>query len=352
MHTYRFCVLTGAGVIILASSLMMLAGERKSHQPGSLVSLEAVQVWRSPNPDSPATSKSRKATFRLTNPGNEVVRVLSTRSGCGCAKPEVRFDHLGPGEVGEVDVIPNLVDIGIKSVPITLTTDSPSTPEVTLTLRLVGSRRPPYLQDARGDLTLRDSIIGTEASFDATTVIPVGMKESLQPIVRSSLSFLKVKLIEIRELPNTNNPDARFIYHTYRVIIDSQPPDLDFGGEIVVTDPWNSDRFFALHLTGSVEPPLRAIPAILRLGAEGDTVRLTIAARRGVGELRVEQEAGDPDVLSIEQVGSSERFAVFAVRRRERVAAPGMVVHLAITAGGPQGTRMVVPVQLGEGGRP
>jgi len=330
---------------------MTLTVVKKTPQAGSLTALNPVLVWQSPNPDSPSSASSNRVTFRVKNPGGGIVRVLSARSGCGCARPKVRFDRLGPGEVGAVDVDPTPIDVGIKSVPITLTTDSATTPEVSLTVRLIGTRRPPYLLEARGDLTFRDAKPGAEAEFDATTVTPVSVKESPRPIVRSTLPFLNIKLVNVRERPSADDPGVKYFYHTYQATIAPEAPEADFRGEIVAGDPWYADRFFRLHVLGTTEPPLRAIPTELRLETGEDSARLTIASRQASGNLRVEVENNATDALSVERVGRADRFETFLVRRRTVVATPERTYHLVITTSESPEAHLSVPVHLGRGGQ-
>ncbi len=348
MRSHHACMLMGG--VVLVPSLMMLVVDGKTPRAGSLVPLDPVLAWQSPNPDSPPSMSSGRVTFRVKNPGSGVVRVLSTRSDCGCARPEVRFDHLGPGEVGTVDVDPTPIDVGTRSVPITLTTGSPTTPEVALTLRLSGTRRPPYLLKARGDLTFRSMEPGEGGVFDTTTVTVCGGEKPREPILRVGLPFLEVKLTNTVEMPGADDPEATYQMRTYRVTIASRPPEADFSGEILVVDPWNTDRSFSLHVLGSIEPLLRAIPPTLYLGSDEGSTRLTIAARTASSDLRVELEGGESDALTVERVGRADRFETFAIRRKVGHDVRQGVANLVVTAVGSPEARLIVPVRLGPEG--
>ncbi len=80
------------------------------------------------------------------------VRILSVTSGCGCAVPKFEPTSIEPEKSGVLEVDAKPPEMGEKTVEFALETDSKLTPTVTLHLRLIGMRRPPFLLRVQGDL--------------------------------------------------------------------------------------------------------------------------------------------------------------------------------------------------------
>lgn len=108
---------------------------------------------------SPADKPYRKlgldeasATFEVENVGGVPVHITDVETSCGCAMPEIEPRTIAAGGVGVVKVKATPLDTGEKTVSLTLNTDSPASPQVVLRLHIVGSRQPPYMTQAGGDL--------------------------------------------------------------------------------------------------------------------------------------------------------------------------------------------------------
>jgi hypothetical protein len=152
---------------------------------------------------------------------------------------------------------------GTRAVAITLHTDSPATPEVSLRLNVHGSERPPLLLAAEGDLSYRDAKVGDCMQLVVTTV--ERLSETVPPNIETDLAFLKISRHKEELRPVVTQPDTPatdLIVHivTYRVEIALPPPDAGFSGEIRVRDPWHSDHTMTVAARGEVTPDVQVIP--------------------------------------------------------------------------------------------
>ena len=88
--------------------------------------------------------------------------------------------------------------VGERILPITLNTDSPATPRITLNFRMLGSRKPPFLLDIEGDLAcVADPPEAETRQIVVTTVEGPERRESTAP--RGDLAFLKFERINVTE---------------------------------------------------------------------------------------------------------------------------------------------------------
>ena len=89
-------------------------------------------------------------------------------------------------------------EMGEKTVEFTLETDSKLTPTVTLHLRLIGMRRPPFLLRVQGDLAyLEDLRSAKPREIEVLTVETGAMAE--EPNVVLDLPFLEFERVRVKE---------------------------------------------------------------------------------------------------------------------------------------------------------
>lgn len=180
-------IFVGAGVLLLAAGFVQF---RRGFQPspGFLTCKNPLVVWVGPE-DAGAALTTASAQFQIKNPGGTSVRVMSVETSCGCAKPFVRPDVIPPGGQGSVAVDAVPLPSGERTAEITLSTDSPLTPTVELKLRMIGRRRPPFMVDARGDLTYVTDPSPTDIREIVVRTIEPEQWEK-HPILKSELPFL------------------------------------------------------------------------------------------------------------------------------------------------------------------
>lgn len=174
------------GLSLLAISGLLRVPRAAPLFPGRLIAKEPMVEWRSPGPGEPGAPNAR---FEIANPGSSPVRVLTVESGCGCATPKVHPRLVRPGGVAIVEVEANPIEIGEKDVVITLETDSPATPIVPLTLRIIGCRRPPFIVSVTGDLTCQEGYSAEDTrEIHVDTIERVASSHT--PTLRCDLPFL------------------------------------------------------------------------------------------------------------------------------------------------------------------
>ena len=111
----------------------------------------------------------------------------------------VRPEIIPPGRTATVTVSVNPLDVGEKLIPITLTTDSQTTPTVNLALHVTGYREPPFLWRVLGDLTYRwDDIVSGSARELDVEAGEIGNRGEV-PVAHSDLPFLIVDRPAISE---------------------------------------------------------------------------------------------------------------------------------------------------------
>ncbi len=239
---------------MIVSSLLFWASlhsyfERARGGPGRLVPVEPELTWRQPDTPGPAMAD---AHFEVVNQGGRSVRVLSIASGCACTTPSIDPSVIAPGATGKITFQATPVPVGERIVVITLNTDSPSTPAVPLTLRLIGSRRPPFVLSAKGDLAgLRADDPDESREVRVLTVEegPAGPS----PRLESDLSFLAFDGPRIASEGPYTEPGTICRTYVYRLRIVSAPAEVPFLGTIKVVDPWDQSRPISLNVKGGRE---------------------------------------------------------------------------------------------------
>ncbi|HEX8198854.1 MAG TPA: DUF1573 domain-containing protein [Isosphaeraceae bacterium] len=206
--------------LVAVSGLARLALDRPA-APGRLDVKESQVTWGGPPSASARPAGDGPAQFEVTNTGGTPVRVLTVKSGCGCAAPTVRPGIIAPGVMATVTVVATPPAVGVRRIPVVLETDSPVTPEVVPRLRLVGSRRPPLLLAAGGDLTYRDVLLGESREITAETIEPV--QETRTPILTSDLPSLRLTPVDRTETPNAGEPGVVGRLYRYRVEFAARP---------------------------------------------------------------------------------------------------------------------------------
>jgi len=195
------------------------------------------------------------------------------------------------------------VSTGIKDVLIKIHCDSPRTPEVPLTLRLVGERKPPYLHVIFGDFTFRGRFTpDMSRTLTAVTIETEG--PTAEPALTTDLPFLSFKLEETSSQPYPGRSTiAR--KRVYRVGFREKPPSMTFSGEVSLGDPWDNSLNKALRVFGELDASLRVSPATIELvSPNGGVARLLVLSDDPITSLDVRQETAATNNLPLNiQVG-------------------------------------------------
>ncbi len=260
--------IAAVGVILAVIGWM----NRPSSLPGQLVADEPMIVWQSPIVELGQPLAQAKAKFRLMNSGGRLVNILSVGSGCGCAKPVPSATVIGPGQSITLDVEGSPFPIGDRTIPITVHTDSAATPSVDLRLRMLGSRTPPFLLDATGELAFLNVERANLALAGETRRFTVRMIEldsaEREPSFRVTPPGLVVEKVSSQARPYIT-PGSVVRTHVYNVSFAEPPIESRIAGMVSVVDPWFAEHVTDLKVYAEIRSRIRAVPAWVELSNEG-----------------------------------------------------------------------------------
>ncbi|MEO6807665.1 MAG: DUF1573 domain-containing protein [Isosphaeraceae bacterium] len=327
---------------------------RSIASPGRLKVSEAALTWQSPASDGASRSVAENLRYELRNDGGRPVRILSVESGCGCTKQHLSAEIIKPRESAFLTVQPTPLLFGERRVPITLHTDSPSSPVVNLSLRILGGQDPPFLLSVDGDLRFRDCEAGDELEVVVQTV-ERSSEADREPVLRSDLPFLRFDRKGTRIKPSGHSADILVRTSIYSVQIASTPPGDSFHGEVVVIDPWLPEHVNKLRVRGETSPPIRAVPARLVVRLTGEkkdglpgTFAVLVKTPNEADSVRAEP-TGDDNPLLVEAVDADDtdgKFVRFRLRWKPGQSPRPGLSHIAISSSsGERGVRLPVLVQ-------
>ncbi len=335
------------GALIALVSGYAIFGRATPAAPGKLVAIDKeVTVVGGLDPSSPSW---RDGSLRIINSGGRPIRITGIQSGGGCTEPKAEPTVLQPGQLGSIRVHASPPAVGETRVRIAIFTDSVATPEVETYVRLKGSRPPPFLLSATGDLGfVGQHGSGESREIDVLTVEPIGASGS--PIVRCKLQFLDVKQVAENVKANAD-PDTVLRTRTYRLTFNSTPPDANFSGVVEVVDPWDQRRVERVPVFGESRPILRAIPprVALVVGREPQAgERFAILVGSGSGELRVEPEDRSRSILDVtaDSPAGTDVVRRFVVRLKSPSSPEHGTYHIKASLTGEQTADILFPVEV------
>ncbi len=317
--------------------------------PGWAFVKQRVIDWQSPASPAPKTP-TPPAVFELENRGVDPVRVLSVESGCGCAKPRVTPLLIEPGGRAKVEVVAPPISVGERVVPITLKTDAKHEPDVQLQLRVVGSRIPPFLLRASGELTYFMGYSPTE-----TRELVVETIESLEPGPHCDLPFIHCAPPTISDSPHPQDQGVVGRVYRHRVSFASPPPEEGFSGRITVADPWDESRVMHVNIFGEPNPEVKVVPSslVVRAGAAeiDSSTRFMLKLRDPDADPRVDFAWEGASPFTVEEV-PDQRMPTFALRRARPVEEEGGKYTLIVRLDRRDAPAVTVPVYVIAASRP
>jgi len=243
------------------------------------------------------------------------VRILKVRSGCGCTKAEASTDRVKPGATCTVEAVADPLPAGVRTVTLTLETDSPRAPEVDLKLRLTGNRPPPFVMSVAGTPTFTNGFDPKdERKVVVTTIEPP--ERSGEPRLETDLPFVGIEGPEVVTKPygeQDYGPAIVYRTYTFRVSLRERPPIGTFTGLIAAIDPWNGGVSGRLTVAGAEVPAVRPIPTILQLVAGTSAKRFRVLSRDPAPSLVVDPGDG-PVVVERDIGGRSDRSFGFTAQ--------------------------------------
>ncbi len=293
-------------MILLASGGIALSVSSKPRGPGSLLPRESVVLWRCPETSKPGFTEAVQSKFEVVNMGGSNVEITSIESGCGCTKPRVEPKVIPPGRSGFVTFEAKPFPIGEKRVSIVLNTDSPKTPDVRLTLRMIGSRKPPFLLNIRGDLSY-PNWEATKAPREIIVTTVEGLEMTNEPKPTCDLPQVRFERQSIDEQPYTT-PDTVQRTYKYLALFDPAVDDDTVSGELRVVDPWMLDHIETLQVFVKSEPPIRVAPTLITLsaggqdGQDGTKAEFLVITKGSSPRLTIRADSPESDFITIERL--------------------------------------------------
>ena len=265
--------------------------------PGELAPRESSLVWTGPSGGENESESRAEARFELANVGDRSVRVSSVDSGCGCAIPKVSPEVVPPGGKAIVYVAALVPPAGEKTVGFTVHTDSPTKPDISLTLRIAPKRTPPFLFLLLGDLAFRGEFrLDLEREITLQTV--EARTETRTPKLASDLPFLRISPIDIAEQPYQGT-EAVLRTRRYRIRFTQAPPSPAFSGLIFTKAPWPGKARLTLDVFGQFHGGLTVAPSSVRLDGKKPRMDVMLIADGPFSAVGFEVEASPGLMLDI-----------------------------------------------------
>jgi hypothetical protein len=246
------------------------------------------------------------------------VTVTSVESGCGCTKPTVEPRVVQPGGLCVVKFQATGLPVGERVVPLTVHTTSPKTPTVPLVLRIIGSRRPPFVLQVTGDLTS----LQPGRTDDPRTITVITVETSPTPTVprvTTDLPFITFDTPEISPTEPYTVEGTMTRRYRFPVRLTAAPSELRFAGTAYVEDPWDSSRRVPLRIQGEKRESIRLVPSPLRLGADG-TGEFWVLMDTPLAKLEVQVAENEAGAIRIEHGAEdlSSKVRKFTVRHQSQ----------------------------------
>ena len=336
---------------LIVTSFGVLSGPRE----GKLLARNPEKNWQpsvegkdgSYIPPDPA----RFVPFEVENVGRTPVRVKTIETTCGCTSAQIEPSVINPGVTAVVKAYPASIPSGEMMVAITLHTDSPLTPSVQLRLRSRGMMRPPYLLDARGDLTFKGRTLTSESrDFEIYVVEPEGSSPRL-PEIRTDLSFLALSppVLVHEGVYSGSNASVRRYRSAVRFV--REPPVPYVSGSVGILDPWHSEHVKELPVTAEVLPGLRAAPSRILLVAKSSSdwtasATLFVFSDEPEPDLRFDVPKGSPLLVRRETADPEATRAVFSISLKPDLPIREGEHRLSVRPSSSSAEQITIPVSI------
>lgn len=313
----RILILLGVGFLAGPCLARFFFARAHEDKPGRLVALDSALTWRSPSEGQQLTlaNSTARARFQVKNVGDRPVEIVATESSCGCAVPSVVPRTIAPGAIGTVDVTAAPLAVGERTVTFALRTDSVVTPTVGLRLHVVGSREPPFVSAASGDVTFDDeTVFGEAREFFVNTVEWKSAKPS-PPAASGGFPGLTVGPGRLYSEKPSFSPNAISRIYLYEARLEKPYPSRRLTGEIKIDDPWHPTQVFAILARAELRPTLRVVPSTVTIhrttGVDRPSTTVLVTSQSGIHNLVFRSGADCPiEVATPSPVGSSNQMAM------------------------------------------
>jgi hypothetical protein len=301
-------VLTTAIVCFSASILSFFSSRQPLH--GHLVPSSSHVLWVEPNPH--ASSSDTEARFFLRNAGNSSVRILELNSSCGCAQPVATPMVIRPGGACVVSIKPSPIAVGTRFARLDVITDSRITPELSLTLEMRGSRKPPFLGQALADLSYSGYDLSGIVRTIRVSTVELADTPPRPPLCTSESELIHISSPKLVSQSPYLSADTLHREYALSVQFRSNPTPGSYATDITIEDPWDSTNVHRIRLHADVYPDLRVVPSRFQLSWPSTSnvppppARFKLISRTPYPELRIVPKPPLEDLICITPSSTSQ----------------------------------------------
>ena len=209
--------------------------------------------------------------------------------------------------------------LGERTVSFVIKTDSARTPELPFQLRMISSRKPPFILTTKGDLTFAGDFKSDEPR-DFFVQVVVTKQDDKQPIITTDLPYLKIDMVDI-DTQSYDEPGILYLRYRYTVRLKEIPTDGTVSGTVTITDPWEPSLVNQLQVYIRPARDLLVTPSTLTLNLRSPTDSETAATflvkrSSAAGAIHVKEVSEATPFFAIHEsdLNSDGRVKVVSVR--------------------------------------
>jgi hypothetical protein len=340
-RSVRLAIFGLAAVTVLVVILLVVSKPRSPAAPGRLI------IDRDASGSEPTLTA--KTSHRLVNAGGSPVQILGIKTTCGCASAQAQPSHVPPGGVTTVRIEAAPMDVGVRKGVITIETDSPETPFISLDFLVEGDRPPPHLLSVHGELLYRTGSSRDEPRPLFVEVVEQRSAPPKAPVIRCGLPFVRVGEPKSAQFDHATHNAWVVRKYPYQVALDA-PPSTEFVDDLFVSHSDDLSRTLIVRVIGEESLPFQVTPRHLRLRTMGGRPSLLIVKPVVAGsKIRVGTGRGDPKSLIIRPIDSGDA----ALRKFEVSPGPAPIPddHVVVSMEG-RPDRVIVSVMIVPEDRP
>jgi len=251
-----------------------------------------------------------------------------------------------PGASASVDVSATPFPVGERTVAITLNTDSPVTPKIHLQLRMIGSRRPPFLLAVDGSLAFSRRG-GPDESLAVSVFTIEPSRRDGEPVIRSDIPALIFERVGLEEKP-WNDPGLFQRRYLFRARLQGGPTGT-ISGTASIADPWEPARVETISVYRPDSANLRLFPSRVVFHADPgppNEASAQFSLMMSDPEDSIEVDAGTGP-FRVERLDADSRGRMIAYRLRSATGAAIPAGEYSISARvGSDPARLAIPVEV------
>mgnify|MGYP000895506572 CR=1 FL=1 len=261
--------------------------------------------------------KPLEATFQVKNGGGRPVNILRIEKSCGCTQPRIApSSQIAPSQWARLIAMVDPPLHGERRVELTLTTDSPITPRVLITITIQVERTPPYLTNVLGDLSFRsraDFLEGRTLEIHGITT----KGDERDPVVECNLTGALLQQVSAHDVGESRDANDLFHFRIWRYSLSFPTESLtgEAVGFVRILDPWNPlAPVRSLGVSLSPEPDFVVVPQRLVFKAHQREARLLVRGPDQVVKVTARCSTNAIEVIAVAESGQNSQMLL--LRRR------------------------------------